>query len=104
MANGNIRVGLVGAGFSPTILIFSLVGGAIADRVDRRNLLAWTFSLNLAHNLVLAALAANALGRLSLAFVAGPPSYSLPLAAATAAAIASGYAMHTLLPALAALP
>jgi len=58
----------------------------------------------LASTLVLAALAANALGRLSLAFVAGPPSYSLPLAAATAAAIASGYAMHTLLPALAALP
>ena len=58
----------------------------------------------LASTLVLAALAANALGRLSLAFVAGPPSYSLPLAAATAAAIAAGYAMHTLLPALAAQP
>ncbi|PDQ19832.1 hypothetical protein CN311_17485 [Mesorhizobium sanjuanii] len=40
---------------------------------------------------VLAALAANAIGRLSLAVFAGPVKFWLPLAGATVAAIAAGY-------------
>jgi uncharacterized membrane protein (DUF4010 family) len=47
---------------------------------------------------VLAALAANALGRIFLAAVAGPTSFWLPLAAASAAAIALGGAVFALLP------
>jgi uncharacterized membrane protein (DUF4010 family) len=58
----------------------------------------------MASTLVLAALAANALGRLFLAIVVGPLRYSMPLAAATAAAITAGYAVHALLPTLAPLP
>jgi uncharacterized membrane protein (DUF4010 family) len=48
---------------------------------------------------VLAALAANAVGRLSLAIVAGPAAFWLPLAAATAAALGLGYAAFALVPA-----
>lgn len=46
---------------------------------------------------VLAALAANALGRLGLAMAAGPVGFWLPLAGATVAAGALGYAVHALL-------
>ena len=55
---------------------------------------------DVAGSLVLAALAANALGRLGLAAVAGPLRFSLPLAGATAAAIGAGLAVHLLAPAL----
>ena len=47
---------------------------------------------------VLAALAANAVGRLFLAAVAGPASFWLPLAASTAMAAALGYAVFAFLP------
>lgn len=49
---------------------------------------------------VLAALAANALGRLSVAVAAGPPAYWLPLAAMTALALVAGYAVFAFSPAL----
>ncbi|MEP9390218.1 MgtC/SapB family protein [Mesorhizobium sp. KR9-304] len=47
---------------------------------------------------VLAALAANALGRLGLALMAGPIRFTAPLLVATAAAIALGFATYVLLP------
>jgi uncharacterized membrane protein (DUF4010 family) len=47
---------------------------------------------------VLAALAANALGRLFLAALAGPTSFWLPLAGATLAALVLGYAIHAVSP------
>ena len=37
--------------------VISPFAGLLADRVDRRQLLAWTFGINLAHNLLLAILA-----------------------------------------------
>lgn len=54
----------------------------------------------LAGEAVLAALAANALGRLALAGSAGPLAYSLPLAAATLVAAACGLAAWLVVPAL----
>lgn len=47
---------------------------------------------------VLAALAANAVGRLLLSAAAGPVSFWLPLTAVSAAAAAAGYAVYALLP------
>jgi MFS family permease len=35
------------------------IAGVLADRIDRRTILAWTYSLNLAHNVVLFAFAAT---------------------------------------------
>jgi uncharacterized membrane protein (DUF4010 family) len=49
---------------------------------------------------VLAALAANAVGRLSLAVAAGPAAFWLPLAVTTAAALGVGYAAFALIPGL----
>ena len=48
---------------------------------------------------VLAALAANAVGRLGLAISAGPIAYWMPLVAATVFAIGCGVAAYMLIPA-----
>ena len=39
LTDSALAVGYVGAGFAPPILLFSLWGGAIADRVDRKRLI-----------------------------------------------------------------
>ena len=39
LTRSEIMVGLVGAGFAPPILLFSLFGGTIADRVDKKRLI-----------------------------------------------------------------
>ena len=49
---------------------------------------------------VLAALAANAVGRLGLAISAGPIAYWMPLVAATALAAGCGFAAYMLVPPL----
>src|SRR5438477_8903005 len=43
------------AAMGPQFFVPPIVG-VLADRMDRRKLLAWTYSLNLAHNCVLLAL------------------------------------------------
>lgn len=39
LTRSEIMVGLVGAGFAPPILLFSLFGGTVADRVDKKRLI-----------------------------------------------------------------
>ncbi len=39
LTGSEIMVGLVGAGFAPPILLFSLFGGTVADRVDKKRLI-----------------------------------------------------------------
>jgi MFS family permease len=39
MTDSALLVGVVGAGFAPPILLFSLFGGAVADRVDRKRII-----------------------------------------------------------------
>jgi MFS family permease len=56
LTDSSTLVGIVTfAAMIPNFLI-SPFAGLLADRVDRRRLLAWTFGLNAAHNLLLAAL------------------------------------------------
>ena len=52
-------LGWVSAGSSVAILIFSLVGGAFSDRVDKRSLLVWSRTAMIVNTLVLALLIAN---------------------------------------------
>ena len=57
LTDSSTLVGVVTfAAMIPNFLI-SPFAGLLADRIDRRRLLAWTFGINLAHNLLLAALA-----------------------------------------------
>ena len=39
LSNSPFMVGLVGAGFAPPVLLFSLFGGAVADRMDRKRII-----------------------------------------------------------------
>jgi MFS family permease len=56
LTDSSTLVGIVTfAAMIPNFLI-SPFAGLLADRIDRRRLLAWTFGLNAAHNLLLAAL------------------------------------------------
>ena len=63
-------------------------------------LVGQSVSSEMAATIVLAALAANAAGRLFLAVLAGPVRFSVPLAAATIAAAGLGFATFALLPGL----
>ncbi|MDP6494721.1 MAG: MFS transporter, partial [Dehalococcoidia bacterium] len=56
LTDSSTLVGIVTfAAMIPTFLL-SPFAGLLADRIDRRKLLGWTFGLNAAHNLLLAAL------------------------------------------------
>jgi uncharacterized membrane protein (DUF4010 family) len=61
-------------------------------------LVGQSITSEMAGTFVLAALAANAVGRVSIAIVAGPIRFWAPLAAATIAAIGLGFATFALLP------
>ena len=108
--------------FAVLFAIVSTAGAALAGRIGSAGLMATsalsgTFDVDVAvlstlrlvgHSvsaemagaIVLAALAANAAGRLFLALLAGPVRFSLPLAAATVAAAGLGFAAFALLPGL----
>ncbi len=108
--------------FAVFLAIVSTASAALAGRVGGSGLLATsalsgTFDVDvavlstlrlvgqlvtpeMAGTFVLAALAANAVGRLAMAILAGPIRFWAPLAAATIAAIGLGFATFALLPSL----
>ena len=61
LTNSPLLLGLVGAFWAAPNILLSLVGGAIADRVDRRRLLVVTRSAGIVASLVLASLVATGL-------------------------------------------
>lgn len=61
MTGSSMVVGLVTFAAMAPMLIMPPIAGVLADRFDRRNLLASTYAVNLVHNLILAVLAATGL-------------------------------------------
>src|SRR5581483_8159435 len=57
MTDSSMAVGLVTFAAMAPLLLVPPFAGVLADRVDRRSLLAWTYAINLFHNLLLAFLA-----------------------------------------------
>ena len=55
--NSSLWVGITTFAAMGPMVIVPPFAGVLADRVDRRTILAWTYALNLAHNLLLAFLA-----------------------------------------------
>ena len=53
MTDSPMALGIVGAGFGLPLIIFSLFGGTVADRVRKRNLLLVTQSLMMAMSLII---------------------------------------------------
>lgn len=84
-----------------------LVTSALSDTFDvdvavlsTLRLVGQSVTSEMAGTFVLAALAANAVGRLATAILAGPVRFWAPLAAATIAATGLGFAIFALLPPL----
>ena len=93
-------VGMLGSG---SLVITSALSGAFDVDVavlSALRLVAQAVSPDIVGQAVLAALAANAVGRLGLAISAGPIAYWMPLVAATALAAGCGFAAYTLIPPL----
>src|SRR5438094_2160695 len=61
MTGSSMAVGLVTFAAMAPLLFMPPIAGVLADRYDRRNVLAATYAVNLVHNLVLAVLAATGL-------------------------------------------
>ena len=61
MTGSSMVVGVVTFAAMAPLLFMPPIAGVLADRFDRRNVLATTYAVNLAHNLVLAVLAATGL-------------------------------------------
>ncbi len=91
------RVG--GAGLLATSALSGVFDVDVAVLSTLR-LVGQAITSEMAGTVVLAALAANAVGRLAMGIVAGPVRFWAPLAAATTAAIALGLAAFALLPSL----
>src|SRR5262245_35703611 len=61
MTDSSMAVGLVTFAAMVPLVLVPPFAGVLADRVDRRSLLAWTYAINLFHNLLLAFLALTGL-------------------------------------------
>jgi uncharacterized membrane protein (DUF4010 family) len=88
---------------SSSLLVTSALSGTFDVDVavlSTLRLVGQSVTSEMAATFVLAALAANAVGRLSMAVLAGPVRFWAPLAAATVAAIGLGFATFSLLPPL----
>ena len=57
MTDSSAMVGAVTFAAMAPLFFIPPFAGVLADRIDRRTLLAWTYGINLMHNLVLAILA-----------------------------------------------
>ena len=93
-------VGMLGSG---SLVVTSALSGAFDVDVavlTALRMVGQAVSPEIVGQGVLAALAANAIGRLGLAISAGPIAYWVPLVAATALAAGSGFAAYVLLPQL----
>jgi uncharacterized membrane protein (DUF4010 family) len=96
-----VSAALVGRLGGQSLLVTSALSGTFDVDVATLSALRMVeraVSPEIAGGAVLAALGANALGRLALAISAGPFAYWLPLALATALAAASGAAALLLIP------
>lgn len=75
MTDSPMALGIVGAGFGLPLIIFSLLGGTVADRVRKRNLLLVTQSLMMIMSLIITLLVSTGSIRLwhlfASSFVAG---------------------------------
>lgn len=94
---------LAGGLGSSSLLATSVLSGTFDVDVavlSTLRLVGQSVTSEMAATFVLAALAANAVGRFSIAIVAGPIRFWAPLAAATIAAIGLGFATFALLPPL----
>lgn len=58
MTHSSMDVGIVTFAAMGPLLVVPPIAGVLADRFDRRKVLAWTYAINLGHNLVLALLVA----------------------------------------------
>jgi uncharacterized membrane protein (DUF4010 family) len=93
-------VGLLGSG---SVVATSALSGTFDVDVavlSALRMVGQAVSPEIAGQAVLAALAANAVGRLALAVSASPIAYWMPLLAATALAAGCGFAAYTLIPAV----
>ena len=61
MTGSSMVVGIVTFAAMAPLLFMPPIAGVLADRFDRRNVLAATYAVNLVHNLILAVLAATGL-------------------------------------------
>jgi len=61
MTGSSMVVGVVTFAAMAPMLFMPPIAGVLADRFDRRNLLAATYAVNLVHNLILAVLATTGL-------------------------------------------
>jgi MFS family permease len=61
MTGSSMAVGVVTFAAMAPLLFMPPIAGVLADRFDRRNVLAATYAINLVHNLILAVLAATGL-------------------------------------------
>jgi uncharacterized membrane protein (DUF4010 family) len=94
---------LAGRAGGSSLLVTSALSGTFDVDVavlSTLRLVGQSVTSEMAGTFVLAALAANAVGRLAIAILAGPVRFWAPLAAATAAAIGLGFATFALLPSL----
>ena len=93
-------VGMLGSG---SLVVTSALSGAFDVDVavlTALRMVGQAVSPEIVGQGVLAALAANAIGRLGLAISAGPIAYWVPLVAATALAAGCGFAAYVLVPQL----
>lgn len=58
LTHSSMSVGIVTFAAMGPLLIVPPITGVLADRFDRRTILAWTYAINLVHNLILALLVA----------------------------------------------